>query len=130
MRYNGSAMAIEQTLILIKPDGAFRKLTGLTIDRLDATATVLGIFKKWDCEIGELTFHPGDTLALYTDGITESFNDADDQFGEDRLIDSLRRHCCLPSQALLHNIVADVRQFAPREQHDDITLIIAKSCPS
>ena len=28
-------MAIEQTLILIKPDGAFRKLTGLTIDRLD-----------------------------------------------------------------------------------------------
>ena len=30
-------MAIEQTLILIKPDGAFRKLTGLTIDRLDAS---------------------------------------------------------------------------------------------
>jgi nucleoside diphosphate kinase len=30
-------MAIEQTLILIKPDGAFRRLTGLTIDRLDAT---------------------------------------------------------------------------------------------
>lgn len=30
-------MAIEQTLILIKPDGAHRKLTGLTIDRLDAT---------------------------------------------------------------------------------------------
>ena len=37
MRYNGATMAIEQTLILIKPDGAFRKLTGLTIDRLDAT---------------------------------------------------------------------------------------------
>lgn len=30
-------MAIEQTLILIKPDGLFRKLTGLTIDRLDAS---------------------------------------------------------------------------------------------
>ena len=30
-------MSIEQTLILIKPDGAFRKLTGLTIDRIDAT---------------------------------------------------------------------------------------------
>jgi nucleoside-diphosphate kinase len=37
MRYNALIMAIEQTLILIKPDGAFRKLTGLTIDRLDAT---------------------------------------------------------------------------------------------
>jgi len=98
-----------------------------SIDRLDATATVLGIFKKWDCEIGERTLRPGDTLALYTDGITESFNDADDQFGEDRLIDSLRRHRSLPSESLLHNIVVDVRQFTPREQHDDITLIIAKS---
>ena len=101
-----------------------------SIDRLDATATVLGIFRKWDCEIGELNLHPGDTLALYTDGITESFNEADDQFGEDRLIDSLRRHCSLSAQSLLDNIVVDVRQFAPREQYDDITLIIAKSCPS
>src|SRR3984957_3798103 len=37
MRYNALIMAIERTLILIKPDGLFRKLTGLTIDRLDAT---------------------------------------------------------------------------------------------
>ena len=37
MRYNDATMAIEQTLVLIKPDGAFRRLTGLTIDRLDAT---------------------------------------------------------------------------------------------
>jgi serine phosphatase RsbU (regulator of sigma subunit)/catechol 2,3-dioxygenase-like lactoylglutathione lyase family enzyme len=100
-----------------------------SIDRLDATATVLGIFKKWDCEIGERTLCPGDTLALYTDGITEAFNEARDEFGEARLIASLRRHRSQPSQALLENIVADVRQFAPREQHDDLTLIIAKSSP-
>jgi serine phosphatase RsbU (regulator of sigma subunit) len=98
-----------------------------SLDRLHATATVLGIFKKWDCEIGERTIHPGDTLALYTDGITESFNEARDEFGEDRLIDSLRRHRSQPSQCILDNIVADVRQFSPHEQHDDITLIIAKS---
>src|SRR5260221_9376575 len=36
MRYNAPAMSKEQTLILIKPDGSHRKLTGLTIDRLDA----------------------------------------------------------------------------------------------
>ena len=99
-----------------------------SIDRLDATATVLGIFKKWDCELGERTIHPGDTLVLYTDGITESFNEARDEFGEDRLIESLLRHRAQPSQSLLQNIVADVRQFSPDEQHDDITLIIAKSC--
>ncbi|MGC2526956.1 MAG: SpoIIE family protein phosphatase [Candidatus Acidiferrum sp.] len=98
-----------------------------SLDRLDPTATVLGIFKKWDCEIGERTLRPGDTLALYTDGITEAFNEARDEFGEARLIASLRRHRAKPSQSLLDSIVADVRQFAPHEQHDDLTLIIAKS---
>jgi serine phosphatase RsbU (regulator of sigma subunit)/catechol 2,3-dioxygenase-like lactoylglutathione lyase family enzyme len=101
-----------------------------SIDRLDPTATVLGIFNKWDCELGERTIHPGDTLVLYTDGITESFNESRDEFGESRLIESLLRHRAQPSQSLLQNIVADVRQFSPHEQHDDITLIIAKSSPA
>ncbi|MGC2751111.1 MAG: PP2C family protein-serine/threonine phosphatase, partial [Candidatus Acidiferrum sp.] len=74
--------------------------------------------------------HPGDTLVLYTDGITESFNESRDEFGESRLIESLLRHRAQPSQSLLQNIVADVRQFSPHEQHDDITLIIAKSSPA
>jgi phosphoserine phosphatase RsbU/P len=100
-----------------------------SIDRLDPTATVLGIFKKWDCEIGERTLCPGDTLALYTDGITEAFNESRDEFGEARLIESLCRHRAKPSQSLLDSIVADVRQFAPHEQHDDLTLIIAKCSP-
>ncbi len=101
-----------------------------SIDRLDATATVLGIFKKWDCELGERTIHPGDALVLYTDGITESFNESRDEYGEARLIESLLRHRAQPSQSVLQNIVADVRQFSPHEQHDDITLIIAKSSPA
>ena len=111
------------------PPALVLRLDG-SIDRLDPTATVLGIFKKWDCELGERTIHPGDTLVLYTDGITESFNEARDEFGETRLIESLLRHRALPSQSLLQNIVADVRQFSPHEQHDDITLIIAKSSPA
>jgi serine phosphatase RsbU (regulator of sigma subunit) len=101
-----------------------------SVDRLDPTATVLGIFKKWDCELGERTIHPGDTLVLYTDGITESFSEEREEYGEARLIESLLRHRSQPSQSLLQNIVADVRQFSPHEQHDDITLIIAKSAPA
>jgi serine phosphatase RsbU (regulator of sigma subunit)/catechol 2,3-dioxygenase-like lactoylglutathione lyase family enzyme len=101
-----------------------------SIDRLEPTATVLGIFKKWDCELGERTIHPGDTLVLYTDGVTESFNESRDEYGEARLIESLLRHRTQPSQSLLESIVADVRHFSPHEQHDDITLIIAKSSPS
>lgn len=97
-----------------------------TLERLDSTCTILGIFPVWDCSIAELQLFPGDTLALYTDGITESFNDAGEEFGEQRLIETLRGHREMPSQGLLESIVDTVRRFSPREQYDDITLIVAK----
>ncbi len=97
-----------------------------TVERLDATATVLGIFKDWDCEIAECHLHAGDTLALYTDGITESYNSDDEQFGEQRLIEALQHHRESSSQSALTAIVAEVQRFSPHEQHDDITLILAK----
>ena len=97
-----------------------------SLERLGSTCTVLGPFKEWDCSIEERRLFSGDTLALYTDGITESFNDAGEEFGERRLIEALRRHRELSSQALLASIVDEVRQFSPHEQQDDITLIVAK----
>jgi phosphoserine phosphatase RsbU/P len=99
-----------------------------TLVQLHATATVLGMFKTWDCEIGDVQLGPGDALALYTDGITESFNQAEEQFGEERLAAALRRHRALCPEAMLAAVVDEVRHFSLREQHDDITLIIAK-CP-
>jgi serine phosphatase RsbU (regulator of sigma subunit)/catechol 2,3-dioxygenase-like lactoylglutathione lyase family enzyme len=96
------------------------------LERLDSTCTVLGLFRDWDCAVAEERLFAGDTLALYTDGVTESFNDAGEEFGEERLVDALRRHRKLPPRDLLTSIVGDVQQFSPREQHDDITLIIAK----
>jgi serine phosphatase RsbU (regulator of sigma subunit)/catechol 2,3-dioxygenase-like lactoylglutathione lyase family enzyme len=104
--------------LLLRDDGS--------VTRLGATATVLGIFKKWDCEVGECQVMPGDILALYTDGITESFNHDSEEYGESRLLDSLRRHRTLPSQAALASMVDEVLHFSPQEQHDDITLILAK----
>jgi serine phosphatase RsbU (regulator of sigma subunit) len=96
------------------------------VKRLESTSTVLGIFKKWDCSVGESHLDAGDLLALYTDGVTESVNDDFEEFGEDRLIEALCRHRNQSPQAVLKSIVEDVRYFSPREQHDDITLIIAK----
>ena len=104
--------------LLLRTDGA--------VERLHATGTVLGLFREWDCSIGECKLHPGDTLALYTDGITESFNAEEEEFGQERLVEALRRHGKLPAQSLLASVVAEVRDFMPREQRDDITLIIAK----
>jgi serine phosphatase RsbU (regulator of sigma subunit) len=97
-----------------------------SVERLDSTATILGAFKKWDCEIAETQLMPGDTLALYTDGITEPFNAAGEQFGEERLVTALCQHKELSAEAMLAAVVDEVRQFSPQEQQDDITLIVGK----
>lgn len=99
---------------------------GNSVERLDSTCTVLGLFRDWSCAMAECRLEPGDILVLYTDGITESLDGAGEEFGEERLIQSLLRCCGLPPQALLNSIVEQVRTFSPHEQHDDITLIVAK----
>jgi serine phosphatase RsbU (regulator of sigma subunit) len=65
-------------------------------------------------------------LALYTDGVTDAFNDAGEDFGEHRLVEVLRRYRELPSRSMLTAIVEEVRLFSPQEQHDDITVIVAR----
>jgi serine phosphatase RsbU (regulator of sigma subunit) len=104
--------------LLLRQDGS--------LDRLELTATVLGLFEKWECSIGECRLHCGDTLKLYTDGITESFDDKGEEFGEQGLIDALRRHRHMSSRAMVGSIVDEVQKFSPDEPHDDITVIVAK----
>jgi serine phosphatase RsbU (regulator of sigma subunit) len=97
-----------------------------SLERLTSTSTVLGLFREWNCSAEERQLHPGDVLALYTDGITESFNEEGEEFGEQRLIEALSQNRTGSSNAIIAAIVDQVRRFSPREQHDDITLIVAK----
>jgi serine phosphatase RsbU (regulator of sigma subunit)/catechol 2,3-dioxygenase-like lactoylglutathione lyase family enzyme len=96
------------------------------VDRLDATGTVLGLFEKWDCEMGERAIESGDIFALYTDGITESFDANDEEFGEERLLVTLRKHRDLCAREAIDAVVGEVGKFSPSEQRDDITMIVAK----
>ena len=97
-----------------------------TLERLDSTSTVLGLFDEWDCSIREQRLFPGDILALYSGGITESSNDAGEEFGAQRLAEALWQHRELHSQAVLASIVDEVRRFSAYAQQDDITLVVAK----
>jgi serine phosphatase RsbU (regulator of sigma subunit)/catechol 2,3-dioxygenase-like lactoylglutathione lyase family enzyme len=96
------------------------------VEHLHSTASVLGLFTEWECSTAELQLGHGDLFAIYTDGITEAFNLRDEEFGEDRLIDALRRHRERRPEQAVTAILDEVRQFSPHEQRDDVTLIVAR----
>jgi phosphoserine phosphatase RsbU/P len=96
------------------------------LERLDSTCSILGLTKEWSCAVEERSLFPGDILIFYTDGATESFNEAEEEFGEQRIIEALRKHRQPSPQGLLTLLLEDIRQFSHGKQHDDITLIVAK----
>jgi len=85
------------------------------VERLESTCTVLGLFSEWTCSIAERQLAPGDALILYTDGVTESLNQSDEEFGEQRLIEAAKRHCRLPARPMISAIVEEVREFSSQE---------------
>ena len=96
------------------------------VEWLHSTGTVLGLFREWHSPTVECQLYPGDTLALYTDGVTESFNGKGEEFGEQRLIESVQRHGEHEAQHVVSSVIGELQSFSPQEQHDDITLIVAK----
>lgn len=97
-----------------------------TLERLEPTCTVVGLFQAWDCKMEERKLNPGDAVLLYTDGVTEAANGQGEEFGEARLLEIARQHRDLPVTELLVAIADQARTFSPHEQADDITLIVAK----
>jgi len=96
------------------------------VEYLHSTGTVLGLFEDWQSPTVECQLAPGDILALYTDGVTEAFNESKEEFGEDRLIAALQQNSTFPPCDILSATINEIQRFSPHEQHDDITLIVAK----
>jgi serine phosphatase RsbU (regulator of sigma subunit) len=97
-----------------------------SLERLEATCTVVGLFEKWDCAMAERELAPGDAVLLYTDGITEALNGEGEEFGEEGLLEAARKHREQSLPELLAAVADRARRFSPHEQADDITLIVAK----
>jgi len=97
------------------------------IERLPATATVLGLFEDWDCAVAECELASGDVLVIYTDGITEAGPNEEEEFGEERLITTTQKHRQQSASEILNNILSEVQQASCGKQADDMTLIVA-SC--
>jgi len=96
---------------------------GGELTKLEPTAIMLGAFEEWDCTEEEVTLAPGDTLLVYSDGVTEAANSAGDEFGEDRLAGMLRESTAPTAGDLVREIVDAVSAFSGASRADDITVV-------
>lgn len=97
-----------------------------TVEALPVAANfVVGVFDDLIFESAELQFEPGDSLLMYTDGVTEAFNEQKEQFAEKRLEETMGN---VPEKASARDIATEMLQkvkvFAGNyPQSDDITLL-------
>jgi sigma-B regulation protein RsbU (phosphoserine phosphatase) len=98
-----------------------------TAHPLTATATVLGMFDKWESEPAAVHLAPGDVLVAYSDGVSEAFSDRGEEYGEQRLLQSILRWKHLSAELLLKELTGEVMSFTGRIQEDDVTLLVVKA---
>ena len=105
--------------ILVRADG--------TIERLEEGGLPLGLFEDPRYYEGFARLETGDTLALYTDGITEAVNRSDEPYGLERFCQTLRNARAGTSAEMCRSVVDDVRRFAADQVVDDETLVVLKA---
>jgi sigma-B regulation protein RsbU (phosphoserine phosphatase) len=95
-----------------------------SVERLTEGGAVLGVLPDGVYAAGSVPFVPGDRLVLYTDGITEARNDADEEFGEERLVSLAVEHRGCSAPSLQSRLVDAVATFTGRRFTDDATLMV------
>lgn len=92
---------------------------------LEATGVPLGMFCTTNFPVRQLTLSAGDKLLLYTDGLTEVFNSAGDEFGIGRVHSLAKRHAATQPEELLSACLDEIHKFSSSaKQTDDLTLMV------
>lgn len=96
------------------------------ITKIKATGIPVGLFCGSEYEVTKHTLEPGNTIVIYTDGLTESFSNGI-EYGEERLIESLLKAENKSSQLLLDNLFDAHTTFMQSEKpSDDVTVAVLK----
>ncbi|HJT17640.1 MAG TPA: PP2C family protein-serine/threonine phosphatase, partial [Thermoanaerobaculia bacterium] len=93
------------------------------IRRLGPTGPVLGVFENARFAEQTLELRDGETIVLFSDGVTEARDVTEEEFGEDRLIDCVHSAANKPAAAILDAILSSVRDFAVVPA-DDMTVVV------
>jgi sigma-B regulation protein RsbU (phosphoserine phosphatase) len=95
------------------------------MEELGRTGLPLGVLEEEDYQLSETVLRPGDTLLVYSDGVTEAPDRDHAEWGVGRLQDQLRRGCRLGAAELIGRIQQEVESWSgDQPQFDDMTLLV------
>ncbi len=98
-----------------------------SVEQLSAGGLPLGMMAMSEYEVGEVMLNNGDALVVYSDGVTEANNLAEDEFGLDRLIEVLKTNLKHSASAIRDKVESSLSDFTgTAPANDDITLVIVK----
>jgi phosphoserine phosphatase RsbU/P len=102
-------------------------VSGGKVASIEATGVPVGLFCAREFAVKTLTMAPGDVLVLYTDGVTEARNAADEEYGEERLKRLVASLAGAPPQEIVDACEADVTAFrAGVRRTDDLTIMAVR----
>ncbi len=91
---------------------------------------ILGVFEDAQYKTEKLTLSSGDMIYMYTDGVTEAFNTAREQFSEERLQQEVASCGLISARELTVTTLQKIKEFtAGAEQSDDITIVVLRYSP-
>jgi len=97
------------------------------VELLKSTRLPLGMLPGMPYEAVSFRLEPGDMLALYSDGVTEAYVENENEWGEERLLNSLRSSREETAESIIDRVFVEIDDFAgAAPQHDDITLLVCK----
>jgi sigma-B regulation protein RsbU (phosphoserine phosphatase) len=128
-QYNPATRQLSYVNAGHNPPMLFHKSAGTwQISRLETGGTVVGLLESFPYEQGSLRIEPGDLFIAFTDGISESMNSADEEWGEKALIETVQACSGLsPSETIARIMQAADKFVAGAKQHDDMTLVVLRA---
>ena len=106
--------------LLLRQDGSFSELPVME-------NTIVGVIDNIEYQKDTLQLEQGDTLFMFTDGVTEATDAAYNEFGVERLGDILSQHSHSNCQQIVEAVKKGVKDFVGEtEQSDDITMLVVK----
>jgi sigma-B regulation protein RsbU (phosphoserine phosphatase) len=105
--------------IIVRADGS--------VETLPCTGMALGLFPARTYDEQSFALRDGDLLAIYSDGVTDAQNEAEEEFGAERLTEVLTGHSSLRAAEVVDKVFEAIDEFAgSAPQFDDITMLVMK----